>query len=164
MTKGETIKVGVRIPGEAAEYQILSGSGLLESTGEVVRAALGGDVRRVAVISNRKVFGLYGERVGHSLTQAGISAASFMIGDGERFKTLRTAEKILGFLNTAGIKRGDAVIALGGGVVGDAAGFAASLHLRGVRLVQIPTTLLARPASTVPPAKTLSGRSISRQR
>lgn len=149
MTKGETIKVGVRIPGEAAEYQILCGSGLLENTGAVVRAALGGDVRRVAVISNRKVFGLYGERVERSLTRAGISAGSFMIGDGERFKTLRTAEKILGFFNTAGIERGDAVIALGGGVVGDAASFAASLHLRGVRLVQIPTTLLAMIDSSV---------------
>ena len=149
MTKSETIKVGVRIPGEAAEYQILCGSGLLENTGDVVRAALGEDVRRVALISNRKVFGLYGERVERSLNHAGIPAERFLIGDGERFKTLRTAEKILGFLNTAGIKRGDVVIALGGGVVGDAAGFAASLHLRGVRLVQIPTTLLAMIDSSV---------------
>ena len=149
MTKSELIKVGVRIPGEAAEYQVLCGSGLLESTGDVVRTTLGKDVRRVAVISNRKVFGLYGEAVGRSLKRAGLSAASFMIGDGERFKTLRTAEKILSFLNTAGIKRGDAVVALGGGVVGDAAGFAASLHLRGVRLVQIPTTLLAMIDSSV---------------
>lgn len=149
MTKSETIKVGVRIPGETADYQILCGSGLLENTGDIVRMALGEDVRRVAVISNRKVFGLYGEAVERSLKRAGISAGSFMIGDGERFKTLRTAEKILGFFNTAGIKRGDAVIALGGGVVGDAAGFAASLHLRGVRLVQIPTTLLAMIDSSV---------------
>lgn len=149
MTRSETIKVGVRIPGEAAEYQIICGSGLLESTGDVVRTSLGEDVRRAAVISNRKVFGLYGESVELSLKRAGISAASFMIGDGERFKTLRTAEKIIGFLNTAGIKRGDAVIALGGGVVGDAAGIAASLHLRGVRLVQIPTTLLAMIDSSV---------------
>ncbi len=149
MTKSETIKVGVRIPGEAAEYQILCGSGLLENTGEVVRAALDGDVRRVALISNRKVFGLYGERVERSLNQAGIPAERFLIGDGERFKTLRTAEKILGFLSAAGIKRGDAVIALGGGVVGDAAGFAASLHLRGVRLFHIPTTLLAMIDSSV---------------
>ncbi|MBK9162643.1 MAG: 3-dehydroquinate synthase [Acidobacteria bacterium] len=143
------IEVGVRIPGEASKYRIACGSGLLDSVGEVVRSALGEDVRRVAVISNRKVFGLYGERVELALKQAGVSVSSFMIGDGERFKTLKTAEKILAFLNSEGIKRSDAVVALGGGVVGDAAGFAASLHLRGVALIQLPTTLLAMIDSSV---------------
>ena len=71
------------------------------------------------------------------------------MGDGERFKTLRTAERALAFLSESKIERSDAVVALGGGVVGDLAGFAAALHLRGVRVVQAPTTLLAQIDSSV---------------
>jgi 3-dehydroquinate synthase len=69
--------------------------------------------------------------------------------EGERFKTLRTAERALGFLSEFGLERGDCVVALGGGVVGDLAGFAAAVYLRGVAFVQAPTTLLSQIDSSV---------------
>jgi 3-dehydroquinate synthase len=72
-----------------------------------------------------------------------------LIGDGERFKNMGTLEKLLAEFNAAGISRTDFVAALGGGVVGDAAGFAAAVHLRGVRFLQIPTTLLSMIDSSV---------------
>jgi len=71
------------------------------------------------------------------------------MGEGERFKTLRTAERALSFLSEAKLERSDAVVALGGGVVGDLAGFAAAVYLRGVAFVQVPTTLLAQFDSSV---------------
>jgi 3-dehydroquinate synthase len=71
------------------------------------------------------------------------------MGDGERFKSVRTAEKALGFLNETKLDRNDAVVALGGGVVGDLAGFSAAVYLRGIPFIQIPTTLLAQVDSSV---------------
>jgi 3-dehydroquinate synthase len=71
------------------------------------------------------------------------------MGDGERFKSIRTAEKALHFLNEINLDRNDGVIALGGGVVGDLTGFAAAVYLRGIPFIQIPTTLLAQVDSSV---------------
>ena len=71
------------------------------------------------------------------------------MGDGERYKTMRTAERALSFLSAFGLERSDAVVALGGGVVGDLAGFAAAVYLRGVAFIQVPTTLLAQIDSSV---------------
>ena len=71
------------------------------------------------------------------------------MGDGERFKSLGTAEKALQFFSNAGLERTDAVIALGGGVVGDLAGFAAATYLRGIPLVHVPTTLTAQIDSAI---------------
>jgi len=64
--------------------------------------------------------------------------------DGERHKSLRSLEQLLSFISEARLERSDAVIALGGGVVGDLAGFAAAVYLRGIPLIQVPTTLLAQ--------------------
>jgi 3-dehydroquinate synthase len=140
--------VRVRLGG-GAEYSIEIGAGALDLLGETARRALHARARRAALVSNRRVFDLYGARAEESLRAAGFTVAHWLMGDGERHKTLRTAGRALEFLSVAGIERPDAVVALGGGVVGDLAGFAAALHLRGVAFLQAPTTLLAQIDSSV---------------
>ena len=135
--------------GGGAEYSIEIGAGALDLLGETARRALHARARRAALVSNRRVFDLYGARAEESLRAAGFTVAHWLMGDGERHKTLRTAGRALEFLSVAGIERPDAVVALGGGVVGDLAGFAAALHLRGVAFLQAPTTLLAQIDSSV---------------
>ena len=139
----------VRTRSGASEYKIRLGRGLLAQTGEVTRESLGTRAMRVAVISNKTVFSLYGPQVVGSLSEKGFSVAHWLMGDGERFKSVRTAEKALGFLNDTNLDRNDGVVALGGGVVGDLAGFSAALYLRGIPFIQIPTTLLAQVDSSV---------------
>ena len=144
----KTLSVPVRLRGRRG-YRVEVGAGALARLGAAARASLPREARKVALISNPRVFGLYGARAVESLRAAGFGVAHWLMGEGERFKTLRTAERALAFLSEAGVERGDAVVALGGGVVGDLAGFAAALHLRGVPFVQVPTTLLAQIDSSV---------------
>jgi len=141
-------RVVVRLKG-GRSYAVEIGAGSLDALGEVARACLSEEARRVVVVSNRRVFELYGERAASSLRAAGFRVARWLMGDGERFKTLRTAEACVGFLSESKLERSDAVVALGGGVVGDVAGFAAALYMRGVAFVQAPTTLLAQIDSSV---------------
>jgi 3-dehydroquinate synthase len=140
--------VPVELNRQAVRYDIRIGSGLLAQSGEWARKGAT-DARRAAVVSNKRVFGLYGDTVVRSLEKAGITVSVHLIGDGERFKNMRTIQSLLGRFNAAGIARTDVVVALGGGVVGDAAGFSAAVHLRGVRFLQIPTTLLSMIDSSV---------------
>jgi 3-dehydroquinate synthase len=144
----ERRRVAVRLGGGRG-YDVFVGAGLLSELGAMARASLPSQARRVAVVTNARVFGLYGERAVASLRGEGFEVSHWLMGDGERFKNLRTAERALAFLSESKIERGDAVVALGGGVVGDLAGFAAALHLRGVRVMQAPTTLLAQIDSSV---------------
>jgi 3-dehydroquinate synthase len=141
-------RVAVRLGGGRG-YEVEVGAGLLSRLGASARAALSPNARRVALVSNARVFNLYGARAAESLRGAGFDVVHWLMGDGERFKNLRTAERALAFLSESKIERSDAVVALGGGVVGDLAGFAAALHLRGVAFVQAPTTLLAQVDSSV---------------
>jgi 3-dehydroquinate synthase len=130
-------------------YRITIAAGALTFAGEIARAALGEQARRLAIISNARVQGLYGKVIERSLRQAGFSTLTHLIGDSERAKSLRTAERVWSFLIAHRFERSDGIIALGGGVVGDLAGFVAATFLRGVKLVQIPTTLLAQIDSSV---------------
>jgi 3-dehydroquinate synthase len=139
----------VRTRARASEYQIRLGRGTLSQTGEVTRESFGTRAIRVAVISNKTVFSLYGRQIVASLLENGFVVSHWLMGDGERFKSVRTAEKALRFLNETNLDRHDGVIALGGGVVGDLAGFAAAVYLRGIPFIQIPTTLLAQVDSSV---------------
>lgn len=139
----------VRTRTRASEYKIILGHRILSQTGEVARAVLTERAGRVAVISNRTVFPLYGPQVLKSLKESGFSVSHWLMGEGERFKSIRTAEKALNFLNEANLDRNDGVVALGGGVVGDLAGFAAAIYLRGIPFIQIPTSLLAQVDSSV---------------
>jgi 3-dehydroquinate synthase len=95
------------------------------------------------------VFSLYGSTVVKSLKASGFAVSYWLIGDGERHKSIKTIETVLSFLNKTGLERGDAVVSLGGGIVGDVAGFAAAVYLRGLPFIQIPTSLLAQVDSSV---------------
>jgi 3-dehydroquinate synthase len=130
-------------------YPIDVGQGVLSTLGAVARAHLPAEAARVAVVSNPRVFALYGAEAAASLRGAGFAVSHWLMGDGERFKSLRTAERCLHFLSVSKLGRADGVVALGGGVVGDLAGFAASVYLRGVAFLQVPTTLLAQFDSSV---------------
>ncbi|HEX8146334.1 MAG TPA: 3-dehydroquinate synthase [Pyrinomonadaceae bacterium] len=146
--ESKTLGVPVRLGGGRG-YRVEIGAGALARIGHAARASLPKEARKAAVISNARVFELYGGRAVESLRAAGFEVSHWLMGEGERFKTMRTAERALEFLSGAGLERSDAVVALGGGVVGDVAGFAAALYLRGVAFVQAPTTLLAQIDSSV---------------
>src|SRR5215207_1263287 len=144
----KTLSVPVRLGGGRG-YRVEIGAGALARLGHAARASLPKEARKAALVSNPRVFGLYGGRAAASLRAAGFEVSHWLMGEGERFKTIGTAARALGFLSEAGLERSDAVVALGGGVVGDLAGFAAALYLRGVAFVQAPTTLLAQIDSSV---------------
>ena len=128
-------------------YDILIGRGLLRESGTRIRRYT--NASRAVVVSDSNVFPLYGERLLASLRQSGIKAGVYIFPAGEASQQMN---EILGMLDSfaeQGLSRPDIVIALGGGVTGDMAGFAASIYLRGIRFVQIPTTLLAQIDSSV---------------
>ena len=149
MTFGaKVLRVPVRLSGGRG-YEVEIGAGALGRLGAVARVRLPKEARKVALVSNRRVFALYGGSAVEALRGEGFEVAHWLMGEGERFKTLRTAERALGFLSDFGLERSDCVVALGGGVVGDLAGFAAAVHLRGVPFIQAPTTLLSQIDSSV---------------
>jgi 3-dehydroquinate synthase len=139
--------IAVKLKGRG--YRIQIAEGLLGETGALARAVVGDKTRRCVIVSNPAVYALYGRAVKSSLTRAGFQAQHFLIGDGERYKTLRTAESLYAFLIERRIERSDLIVALGGGVVGDLAGFVAATYLRGIRFIQAPTTLLAQIDSSI---------------
>lgn len=136
-------RVSVRLPARE-NYGIEIGTNALRRLGEIARRALPMHARRIAVVSNQRVFGLYGAGVVRSLRAGGFNVSHWLMGDGERHKNLRTAERALAFFSESRLERSDAVVALGGGVVGDLAGFASAVYLRGIAFLQAPTTLLAQ--------------------
>ena len=99
--------------------------------------------QKVLVVSNPIVFRRYGEQVMASLEQAGFQAAHHLLPAGERYKTLNSIQKVYDTALTHHLERSSTIVALGGGVVGDMAGFAAATWLRGIHFVQVPTSLLA---------------------
>jgi 3-dehydroquinate synthase len=141
--------IRVALTGRVQEYDIKVGHGVLRSLGREVRRTMRKTSRRAVVISNRRVFDLYGEAAVASLRAGKFEVSHWLMGDGERFKTMGTLAKVLAFLSETGLERSDVVVALGGGVVGDLAGFAAAAYLRGVAYIQVPTTLLAQIDSSV---------------
>ncbi len=129
------------------EQRILIGNGLLDRAGEeLMKIKTAG---KAAVISDETVFPLYGERLMASLKAAGFKTVSHTVPAGESSKDLLHFAELLNFLAEEGFSRTDTVIALGGGVIGDLAGFAAASYLRGIDIVQIPTTLLSMTDSAV---------------
>lgn len=128
-------------------YDIRIGHGLLTPLGEAVRGL--GKVEKVFLVSDTQVYPLYGGAAEASLKAAGYSVSSFVFPAGEESKNGETFLKLLNALAQAGLSLSDLLVALGGGVVGDLAGFSAACYLRGIRFVQIPTTLLAAVDSSV---------------
>ena len=120
-------------------YDIVVGSDVLPE----VAGALAGRTR-VAVVTQQAIAGHFGEPLLAALSGAGITAEIFLMGDGEEAKTLATVESLSRRFAAWGLLRGDAVVALGGGVVGDTAGFTAAAYHRGIACLQAPTTLLAQ--------------------
>ena len=127
--------------GERA-YDIVIGRDVLQSLGGRIAALRPG--ARTAVVTDRNVAGHWLEKTEASLSQAGIAASRIIVDEGEGSKTYAGLERVSEALIAARIERNDLVIALGGGVVGDLAGFAAAILRRGVDFVQVPTSLLAQ--------------------
>ncbi|OPX84764.1 MAG: 3-dehydroquinate synthase [Pelotomaculum sp. PtaB.Bin104] len=128
-------------------YNICIGAGILPDLGRLLKNLLVG--KRVLVITNPNVRRLYGEIVENSLADAGHIVVVGEMGDGEQFKTMATAERLYDLAYESGLDRHSPVVALGGGVVGDTAGYVAATYLRGIPLIQVPTTLLAQVDSGV---------------
>lgn len=136
-----TVSLGAR------SYPICIERGLIDRLGGPVREALG--ERAVMIVTDDNVAPLYLARAEASLRAAGLRVSGVTLPHGERTKCLSRLEELYHALCAANITRADAVLALGGGVIGDLAGLAAATYLRGVRFVQVPTTLLAQVDSSV---------------
>src|SRR3989338_6849492 len=128
-------------------YPIYLGEGLLARAGEFLKEAGCGE--RVGVVTNPTVAGLYLKPFQEALSRTGFRVTSILVADGEEQKSLKSLAAVYDQLIRARFDRGSCVVALGGGGIGDLAGFAAATFLRGVAYVQVPTTLLAQVDSSV---------------
>lgn len=131
----------------SGSYDIIIGDGLLARLGEYVRPLLGDC--RIAVLTDSNVDALYGTTILEVLGAAGYDTCKYVIPAGEASKSAENLLAFLDFLARGRFTRSDAIIAFGGGVVGDLGGLTASLYLRGVSYIQVPTTLLAAVDSSV---------------
>ena len=131
----------------ARSYDILIGRNVLEAAGAEIARRLPG--ARVAIVTDETVADLHLTPLAASLAAAGIDHVTVAVKPGEGSKSFATLETVVDALLAARMERRDAVLALGGGVVGDLAGFAAGVTLRGMHFVQVPTTLLAQVDSSV---------------
>ena len=131
----------------STKYEVKIGSGLLPTLGAEVAAVVRG--RTAVIVSDSNVWPLYGNIVQNSLEITGFSVLSYVFPAGESSKNGNTYLSLMNFLAENRITRGDCLIALGGGVVGDLTGFAAATYLRGIAYIQVPTTLLAAVDSSV---------------
>lgn len=129
-------------------YDVLIGAGLLNELGQHLLSVLNKPCK-IAIISDSNVWPHYGKIAETALTDAGFSVVNFVFPAGEASKNADTYLNILNFLAENHLTRSDAVLALGGGVTGDMTGFAAATFLRGIRYIQVPTTLLAMVDSSV---------------
>lgn len=139
----------IRIPIRAGRfgYEALIGSGLLAIAGSLIQPLLRGP--RCAVVADDNTARLFGNAVEQSLSAAGFAPVAINIPAGEVSKSLRQAGALCEQMAAAGLDRSSFVVALGGGVVGDLAGFTAAIYHRGIPHVQIPTTLLAQVDSSI---------------
>lgn len=137
----------ITIPTTTKTYDVLVGSGLLDQVGTFTLQVC--KPCKAVIITDSTVDALYGLRTQNSLEAAGFEAFRFVFPAGERSKNLTTFGDALNFLAEHRLSRSDLIVALGGGVVGDLAGFVAAVYLRGIRYIQLPTTLLAAVDSSV---------------
>jgi 3-dehydroquinate synthase len=128
-------------------YEALVGSNLLEQTGALLSPRLSG--RACAIVSDNNVAGHFAQTLIQSLTSAGFKPTLITIPPGENSKSLGQAEAICDRMSEVGLDRSSFLVALGGGMVGDLAGFAAAIYHRGIPCVQMPTTLLAQVDSSI---------------
>jgi len=128
-------------------YDIVIGAGLLPALGTYLRSVVSPGV--ATIVTNATVRRLYGDVVSAALADAGFDPVTIEVPDGEAYKNLESLGHIYDGLVAARVERGSPIVALGGGVIGDLAGFAAATFLRGVPFVQVPTTVLAQVDSSV---------------
>ena len=139
----ETINVKVQNP-----YDVLVGPGLLAQSGALIKD-VDSRIQKLLIVSDSHVAKLYKDALAGVLREAGFEVFDFVFDAGEQSKNLETVGAILGVLAEKAFTRTDAVVALGGGVATDMAGFAASIFLRGIKVFQIPTSLLAQVDASV---------------
>jgi 3-dehydroquinate synthase len=139
----KTIKVAV---GDHA-YEVIVGSELLPMAGALLKERFG--IRSCAVITDTNIARLHAEKLIDVLTRAGFRSTLLTVPAGEKSKSLDQVAQLCEQMSAAGLDRSSFVLALGGGVIGDLAGFVASIYLRGIPCVQIPTTLLAQADSAI---------------
>ncbi len=137
----------IRVELGARSYNVLIDNNTVGEIGRVLeRFEFSG---RIAMVSNPTVYGLYGRVVSDSLKSSGFEPAEIIIPDGEQYKNMESVGKIYEAMLQMRLDRKTALVALGGGVIGDITGFAASTYMRGVDFIQVPTTLLAQVDSSV---------------
>jgi 3-dehydroquinate synthase len=137
----ETVEVNTRF----GKYSVVIGGGL--DYGKLALTAK--KPCKAVIVSDDNVFPLYGDAALGSFRESGYQASSYILKNGEGSKNLNTVAELLGFLANEKVKRGDKLVALGGGVVGDITGFVSAIYLRGIDYIQIPTTILAAVDSSV---------------
>lgn len=143
----KTIRIETSSGDLSPSYNVQIQRGIVHRLGEAVRTEL--SPSRVAILTDSTVDELHGDAVRESLSAAGYHPVTFAFPAGEANKTFVTVGSILEFLADERLTRSDLIVALGGGVPGDIAGFAASIYLRGIRFIQVPTTILAAVDSSV---------------
>ena len=131
------------------KYDIIIQSGILSRSGEYISAAMGKGAGKACIVTDDTVNALYSAKLEKALADCGYRTVKFVFPHGEASKNIKTLSALLEFLAENTLTRSDFLIALGGGVAGDLCGFAAAVYLRGIRFVQIPTTLLAAVDSSV---------------
>ncbi len=137
--------INVNLPEKSYEIAIASAS--LDQLGEHLSGLQLG--KKVLVVSNPMIYKHYGERAIASLNQAGFTVSNYNLPPGERYKTLNSIQKLYDVALENRLERSSTMVALGGGVIGDMTGFAAATWLRGINVVQVPTTLLAMVDSAI---------------
>jgi 3-dehydroquinate synthase len=137
----------VRVELGERSYDILIGNNILQNIRGSLKSL--GLSPKIAIVSNPTVYPLYGRVVANSLKKAGFDVLTVTIPDGEEYKDLLWVEHIYNMLLKAKLDRSSALVALGGGVIGDITGFTASTYMRGISYIQVPTTLLAQVDSSV---------------
>ena len=138
----KTVKINT-----SKSYEVLIGQGILEKAGELVKEKVG--FSRICIITDDTVDSLYGEKTVDSFEKAGFAVKKIVIPHGEQSKSCENLFNIVNTLAKMRFTRSDMLVALGGGVVGDLTGFCAATYMRGIRFIQIPTTLLAAVDSSV---------------
>ncbi len=141
MTRAVPVGLGDR------SYEVRIGHGLIEAAGDAIRPLL--KRARTAVVADETVAALHGARLTRALAEAGVTAPLVTVPAGEASKSFEQLARLSDDLLALSLDRGDLIVAFGGGVVGDLAGFAAAIYKRGIDFVQIPTTLLAQVDSSV---------------
>jgi 3-dehydroquinate synthase len=142
-------RIEIKYKAAPGAYLVRIAGSSLEQCGDRAVECIGKTGLKAAIVSNPKVAALYGKTISRSLRKAGFDVSLWLMKDGERYKNSRSLQQALRHFSEQGLSRDDIVVALGGGVVGDLSGFGAAVYLRGIRFMQVPTTLLAMIDSSV---------------